>query len=170
MESYNVSHCQVHTTRGRWPVNVSHRDPMRALRRPILKCLPEGQTVSSSTPTSAGEGRRWKPTKIIWVEPSTISLGSTQMGRCKGPFRCVCFQASNSKEGNLTALRQTSQAGCPKPRASHRFPNFRNQAGICLTKINLVPNIYFCHYFRIVWRGRVTQAGTFYMLTTGVIS
>lgn len=115
------------------------RDRMKALlSEGGSRSVREGQTASSSTPASACERPR-KPTNIIWD-------------------RYVCFQASDKKEKNPIARRQTSPAGCPKPRASHRFSNFRNQAGICLTKINLVPNIYFCHYFRVVWRGRSTQA------------
>lgn len=70
------------------------------------------------------------------------------MGRCTGNGSdALCFQASNSKEENPTDLRQTSQAGCPKPRASHRFPNFRNQAGIGPTKINLGPKYLLLSLF-----------------------
>lgn len=68
--------------------------------------------------------------------------------------------SSQQQEGREPNSSETNFSGrMPQPRASHRFPNFRNQAGICLTKINLVPNIYFCHYFRVMWRGRSTQAG-----------
>lgn len=74
----------------------------------------------------------------------------------------MLFQASNNKEKNQIALRPASWAGCPKPRPSHRAPNFREHAGICLTKINLAPNVYFCHYFQVVRVGRATQVRIFY--------
>lgn len=112
----------------------------------------EGQTVGSAPHlVKAGGGSLPKSPRQSLPRGSS---GSAQMGRQRR-FGCT-FPSNNNKEESFTSLRQSSPAGCPKPRASRRISNFRNQTGTCLTKINLVPNIYFCHYFPVVEAGRST--------------
>lgn len=79
------------------------------------------------------------------------------MDRHERGFGC----AFPSKQQQISAqhIPETEFSGrMPKPRASRRIPNFRNQTGTCLTKINLAPNIYFCRYFAIVEAGGSVRA------------
>lgn len=75
------------------------------------------------------------------------------MDRPERGFRCS-FPSQQQQIRELHTLRQKFSGRMRKPRASRRIPNFRNQTGTCLTKINQAPNIYFCCYFAFVEAGR----------------
>lgn len=106
----------------------------------------------------AGEGRGPGAHQISW--------NGTFLPLAAGPHRWTDLRggsdahlpASDDKQGNGASPRQSSLAGCLKPRASRRIPNFRNQTGTCLTKINPAPNIYFYRDFAAVEAGRSTRA------------
>lgn len=102
---------------------------------------------------------QWGGRLSTWAGQSVPSMdsGSAQMDRHGRGFGC----SFPSKQQQIRAqhIPETEFSGrMPKPRASRRIPNFRNQTGTCLTKINLAPNIYFCRYFAIVEAGGSVRA------------
>lgn len=88
--------------------------------------------------------------------PATGS-GSAQTDRHEAGFRCTF--PSTQQQTRAPYIPETKSSGrVPKPRASHRIPNFRNETGTCLSKVNLAPSIHFCRCFAVVEAGRSARA------------